>query len=288
MDHEMGVYLWCAKPADGPGVGGAGDGRPPQRLNVELPTGMAQPAREVARLEDVLTPRDADPELAACLQADAAGEPQGATNLGVLLEERGDVQGALAAYRRADRRGDAVGAFNLGCLLAELGEEQDAVAAFRRADERGDSAAASNLGVLLEGQNDIDGALAAYRRGDERGDGTAAFNLGLLLAARGEHAGARAAYRRAVERGDSELRERAAQAAAELAPPVRLVEAEAEAELAAPVRLVEAEAEAEAEVPAVEVPQAEDAGPSRRRWILALCVLALLALVVGRSLRRRR
>ena len=62
----------------------------------------------------------------------------------MLLEQRGDLDGAEAAYRRADARGDATGAFNLGGLLAERGDLAGAEAAYRRADERGDAGGASN------------------------------------------------------------------------------------------------------------------------------------------------
>ena len=52
---------------------------------------------------------------------------------------------AEAAYRRADERGDPGGAYNLGMLLAERGDLEGAEAAWRRADERGDSGGACNL-----------------------------------------------------------------------------------------------------------------------------------------------
>jgi tetratricopeptide (TPR) repeat protein len=250
MERGTGGFVQFAAAAGDRGVGGG----PGDRLSTRLPGAASPPARDVARLEDVLTEKAVDPELAACLRADAAGEPEGATNLGVLLEQRGDVEGALAAYRRADRRGDVNGTFNLGCLLAEQGDLEGARAALERADERGDAAAASNLGVLLEREGELEDALAAYRRGDERGDGAAALNLGLLLAARGDLEGARAAYRRAAERDDPEVRERVAEAEAEIAP-------------------VE-----------VEIPGRES---SRTPWIVALCILALVALFVLRRRPRR-
>jgi tetratricopeptide (TPR) repeat protein len=189
----------------------------PGPLDLERLNEGARPRREVARFEEVLTPAatDFDDVLAVYRQADAAGDPQGSTNLGVMLEQQGDLEGALAAYERADERGDVNGSFNLGCLLTELGDLPGALAALRRADERGDAGGASNLGVLLGEQGDLDGALAAYQRADERGDATGALNLGLLLAGRGDLAGARAAYRRAAQRGDRDVRERAARAEAD-------------------------------------------------------------------------
>lgn len=107
---------------------------------------------------------------AAYLRADRLGHPAGASNLGVLLEQRGDLGGAQAAYRRADERGDATGAFNLGSLLAEQGDLVAAESAFRRADERGSAEAALNLGLLLQWRGDLMGANAAFRRAGERGD----------------------------------------------------------------------------------------------------------------------
>lgn len=277
-----------------------------------------QQPRDVARFEEVLTERGGDPELAVYAQADAAGEPHGATNLGVLLEQRGDLEGALAAYGRADRRGDVDGSFNLGCLLAEMGDVPGAIAALRRADERGDAGGASNLGVLLEREGDHDGALAAYRRADERGDARGAFNLGLLLAARGELPGARAAYQRAAERGDPEVRERA-RAAADAMPtevdsaPTAATETRASTHRALHAVGPEADpgpdaAASQTVVVTTDPPEAaaqpfvqanreqfvdrrrmSHAPPSR--WVAALCILALLGLVAvlaGRGLRSTR
>lgn len=249
----------------------------------------AQPPREVARFEDVLAPAtaDADRVLAAYRWADAAGDAQGSTNLGVLLEQRGDLEGAIAAYRRGDERGDVNGSFNLGCLLAELGDAAGAQVALQRADERGDGAGASNLGLLLERQGDLDGALAAYRRADERGDAYGSFNLGLLLAGRGDLPGARDAYRRAAHRGGAEVLECAARAEAD-AITAADVTAEATAE---PVALMPGEA------PRVYA-RADDMGSvardsmgrrARPDWVAAVSVLALVglvALVARRGLRR--
>ncbi len=108
---------------------------------------------------------------AAHARADHPGEATAAFNLGVLLEERGDLAGAAAAYRRADEHGHGAAASNLGVLLEESGASAQAEAAYRRADQRGDAAAAFNLGVLLEERGDLADAEAAYRRADQRGNG---------------------------------------------------------------------------------------------------------------------
>jgi tetratricopeptide (TPR) repeat protein len=100
---------------------------------------------------------------------DEGGHSAGAYNLGVLLERRGDLEGAEAAYRRADEREHPAGALGLGVLLERRGDLEGAEAAFRRADQHGDADGAFNLGVMLQRRQDLEGAEAAYRRADERG-----------------------------------------------------------------------------------------------------------------------
>ena len=77
------------------------------------------------------------------------GDPNGGFNLGVLLDEHGDVNGAVRAYRFADQRGHAAAACNLGAILAEHGDASGAEEAFNRANQRGDSNAVFNLATLL-------------------------------------------------------------------------------------------------------------------------------------------
>ncbi len=173
-----------------------------------LPGGWGHPGKEVAASWG-LGPPGSPAAIAAYRAADKRGDPAAASNLGVLLEQQGDVAGALAAYRRADERGDPNGALNLGCLLAERGDVPAAIAALRRADKRGDPTAASNLGALLEQQGNTYGALAAYLRADARGDAKGALNLGTLLARQGDLAGARDAFRRAGQRNDPQVSEQA-------------------------------------------------------------------------------
>lgn len=146
---------------------------------------------------------------AAYSRADERGHPAAATNLGVLMEARGDLAGAEEAYRRAADRGDPNGAFNLGVLLEERGSMAAAADAYRRADEQEHAEAASNLGVLLEHEGDAAGAEAAYRRAVQRGDASGAFNLGMLLEERGDFTSAKRAYRRAEECGQPEVAMRA-------------------------------------------------------------------------------
>jgi hypothetical protein len=74
------------------------------------------------------------------------------------------------AFDRAEEHGPAVGAYNLGVLLEQCGDVEGAEAAYRRADEHGLPMGAYNLGVVLEERGDIDGARAAYGRAIQSGD----------------------------------------------------------------------------------------------------------------------
>ena len=139
--------------------------------------------------------------IASFERADRLGHPAAATNLGVLLEQQGQLAAAQAAYQRAEHRGDADGAFNLALLLGEHGEHQAALRAYQRADRLGHPAAATNLGVLLEQQGQLAAAQAAYQRAEHRGDADGAFNLALLLGEHGEHQAALRAYQRADRLG---------------------------------------------------------------------------------------
>ncbi|HXO06998.1 MAG TPA: hypothetical protein VN880_03160, partial [Solirubrobacteraceae bacterium] len=75
-----------------------------------------------------------------------------------------------AAYRSADELGHAAAASNLGLLLENNGDLDGAELAYRRAADRGDVAGMFNLGALLEQQGDLDGAEKAYRLAGELGD----------------------------------------------------------------------------------------------------------------------
>jgi TPR repeat protein len=147
---------------------------------------------------------------------DADGDASGAFNLGVLLHQRADVDGAAAAYKRAEERGDPDAAFNLGVLLYDSGDLDAAEAAWRRSAGRGHVRAAANLLFLSRHRRQLERGIAiqseapgltefeelSYRRADESGTATGAFNLGAMLHQQGDTAGALAAYERAERRGD--------------------------------------------------------------------------------------
>jgi TPR repeat protein len=147
---------------------------------------------------------------------DANGHAGGAFNLGVVLHQRGDVEGAKAAYERAEQRRDPDAAFNLGVLLYEADDLDGAEAAWRRSAGRGHVRAAANLlflsryrrrperGVPVRSETPAleEFEALSYRRADESGAPSGAFNLGVLLHQRGDTAAAAAAYERAERRGD--------------------------------------------------------------------------------------
>ncbi len=147
---------------------------------------------------------------------DANGDAAGAFNLGVVLHQRGDVDGATAAYERAEERGDPDASFNLGVLLYEAGNLDGAETAWRRSAGRGHVRAAANLLFLSRGRRQSERGIAieseapglaefeelSYRRADESGAATGSFNLGAILHQHGDTAGALAAYKRAERRGD--------------------------------------------------------------------------------------
>ena len=85
------------------------------------------------------------------------------SNLGSVLEEKGDLEGAEAWYLRAARGGNAYAMSNLGLLLAERGNARDATMWYRRAATMGNTGAMHNLGCLLKGVGDLDGAEEWFR-----------------------------------------------------------------------------------------------------------------------------
>ena len=163
------------------------------------PTPETEPA--ATELEPVATDLVEPPAALAAPDDGQLADAEAAFNLGGILAERGDFEGAQALYCRADELGHAAGAFNLGVLLEHENQLAAAEAAYRRSDERGNALAAFNLGVLLDDRGDLDGAEAAYRRADHRGDGRGAYSLGNVLAEKGDLAGAERAFRRADARG---------------------------------------------------------------------------------------
>jgi preprotein translocase subunit SecA/predicted negative regulator of RcsB-dependent stress response len=143
--------------------------------------------------------------------------PQAVIDLGNVLAEQGDVDGARAAYQRAIDSGHAdyspEAMLDLGVLLHEQGDSEGARQAYQQAIDSGhpDFAPAGRLatGTLLDDQGNLEEARATYRSLIESGHADygpmAALNLGDLLADQGDTEGARKAYRLAVESSHPEV-----------------------------------------------------------------------------------
>ena len=133
-----------------------------------------------------------------------SGEPKvapvAAVDLGILLTEQGDIDGARAAFQLAlDSQDDEQApraARGLGVLLTRQGDVAGARAAFQLAldseDDEQAPRAARGLGILLGRLGDVKGARAAFQKAinskDKDQAAKAALNLGNLLSGREEGA----------------------------------------------------------------------------------------------------
>jgi Flp pilus assembly protein TadD len=197
------------------------------------------PANTWSELIDMLPPRDTFPVGMAALanhqntiavmafrKATESDQPDEASmaayNLGVLLAELGDLDGARAAYQQAVDSGDddagPVAAVNLGVVLGELGDVSAAQAIFRQVIDSGHPEqapkAAYNLGIQLDQQGDTNGARAAYQQAAEFGDTEAslmaALNLGILLGEQGDTDDACAIFQRVIKSHNADQAPKAA------------------------------------------------------------------------------
>ncbi len=137
-------------------------------------------------------------------------------DLGELLEEDGDTDGAMAAFSRAMASplqwSVAWGAYRMAGLYTMRGMTEQAEEALRYAIAIGVSPltglAALELGALLERQENSAGAKAAYQiaMGSDDGDAAAAAanQLAYLLQAEGDAEAAEKLYREIVESGSPE------------------------------------------------------------------------------------
>ena len=141
-------------------------------------------------------------------RAALAARPRAAVtylNLGRVLREKGDLEGAMASWRKAVDLDPKVGPshYNLGIGLEERGDLKEALASFRKGVELDPNFASGHVSVanLLAGAGDMDGALAACQKAlliDPK-SAHAYSGLGSILRRKHDLDGATAAFRKAIE-----------------------------------------------------------------------------------------
>jgi TPR repeat protein len=146
----------------------------------------------------------ADVAQRAFARAAEEGNSDAANNLGVLLEERGDMNGAENWYRKAAENGAPYAAYNLAVVLAGKGDQVEAEDWYRRAANAGDEDAANNLGVILDERGQSAEAEQWYRKAAQAGQALAAHNLAEVFEDRGDMQEAEQWYRKAADDGESD------------------------------------------------------------------------------------
>jgi Flp pilus assembly protein TadD len=130
--------------------------------------------------------------------------PDAHNNLGIALQERGNIHAAIAAYNKAlELKPDFPEAHNnLGIALKEKGDLDAAITAYNKALElRPDfSEVHNNLGTILQEKGDLNAAFAAYHKAIKlKPDYPEAYNnLGNTLQEQGDLDAAIASYNRAL------------------------------------------------------------------------------------------
>ena len=131
------------------------------------------------------------------------GDAKAANNLGVTLDQRGEMEEAERWYRKAAEQGYAEAANNLGVCLEQRQEMQEAERWYRVAAEQGHAQAAGNLGVCLCNRGETADGESWLRRSASQGFAVAMRNLAFFAYARGEMDEARRLLTEAVAMGDS-------------------------------------------------------------------------------------
>jgi protein O-mannosyl-transferase len=152
-----------------------------------------------------------DASFARAAARDAPRSPKSQFNLGVFLEEHGDLTGAATAYRAAAALAPAWGDphFNLGGVLARSGKLPEAIASYRRAFDLSpeDPRVVMNLGYALYQAGRHEEAVDLYRNFLGRSPGSPEAHNGLAanLQALGRLQEAVEAYRQAVARAPENI-----------------------------------------------------------------------------------
>ena len=100
--------------------------------------------------------------------------------LGVMANERGDLEEATVWYQRAVELGNASAMVNLGLLVSNQGDDVRAEELYRRAASMGVAVAMANLGSLARQRGDLVEATRWYRLAADSGDPSSMFVLGFM------------------------------------------------------------------------------------------------------------
>ena len=140
-------------------------------------------------------------ERAFATACERSGAPPSDTyELGVVREQRGDLEGAAEAYAEVMEQLPGA-AYNLGVVRDLLGDQAGAVVAYRIAAKSGHETARSNLGAVLLEMGALDEAETVLSELASEGHAGAIHNLGNLLLIQGHRAEARARFEVSARRG---------------------------------------------------------------------------------------
>jgi TPR repeat protein len=127
---------------------------------------------------------DTEAAITALLPSATDGNPQSATRLALIYDEKiGDAESAEHWYRSAATRGNDIAAYKLAKIHANRGEDELAERWLRRAVEDGSGIAAHDIGELMLGRGLLAAAEEWYRKSFELGHIDAAFDVGTMMAA---------------------------------------------------------------------------------------------------------
>ncbi|MEU8668805.1 tetratricopeptide repeat protein [Streptomyces anulatus] len=115
------------------------------------------------------------------------GDDQAVNDLGLALEQLGDMEEAGLMFQRSAEQGDATGASNFGLLLEEQGKSAEARKWFAKAHELGDYSGAYLLGNSLTLEQRYDEAEGWLHKAQEIGHHKAESALADLKAAKADH-----------------------------------------------------------------------------------------------------
>lgn len=143
---------------------------------------------------------DIDAAAACYEEAATAGSVHAMLNLGLLLADRGALDGAQARFHQAAEF-SVEGAVHLGALLRERGDLEGARFWLGRAAASGHRPVMADFGAVLRQLGDIEGARTWFQRGAEAGDVEAMAGLGALLGELGDRPAASTWLNRAAQAG---------------------------------------------------------------------------------------